>query len=149
MNPNVLPSSRVALLGIIDPDVTVASTVTTAWASMVKYESMLATIMAGTLGASATLDAKLEQATDASGTGAKDIAGKTIAQLVKATNDDDQAEINVRADELDVNGGFNHVRLSVTVAVATSDICAILQGLDPHYGPANDNDLASVQEIVA
>ena len=35
----------------------------------------------GLLGTAATLDAKLRQATDATGTGAKDIAGKAIAQI--------------------------------------------------------------------
>jgi hypothetical protein len=39
----------------------------------------------GVLGASATVDAKLQQATDNSGTGVKDVTGKAITQLVKAT----------------------------------------------------------------
>ena len=84
MNPNILPSDRVRVMGIIDPDVYVASTVTTAWLAMEEYAHFLAVVMAGTLGVSATLDAKLEQARDSSGSGVKDITGKAITQLTQA-----------------------------------------------------------------
>ena len=147
-NPNLLPSARAAVVGIIDPDANDAAAYSTAYIAMKDFESLMAIIMAGTLGTAATLDAKFEQATDSGGTGKKDITGKAITQLVKATNDDDQAVINLRADELDVEGGFTHVRLTMTVAAATSDSGAVVLGMDPHYGPASDNDLASVQEIV-
>ena len=58
------------------------------------------------------------------------------------------AIINCNAEELDVDGGFTHVRLSVTVATATSDLAAIIVGGDPRHGLASDNDLATVDEIV-
>jgi len=149
MSINALGSESVAVLGVIDPDATAASTVTTDWGDMSKFETCMAIVMAGTLGSSATLDAKLEQASDSSGTGAKDITGKSITQLTQAGTDaDKQAIINVRAEELDIDNSFNHVRLSVTVAVATSDAGGILLGLNPRHAPASDNDLASVDEIV-
>ena len=50
-----------------------------------KFAEIMALIQTGVLGAAATLDAKLQQATDAAGTGAKDITGKAIVQIVKAT----------------------------------------------------------------
>jgi hypothetical protein len=49
---------------------------------------------------------------------------------------------------MDVNGGFTHVQLSMTVAVATSDTGADVYGFYANYGPASDFDLASVAEIV-
>ncbi len=108
----------------------------------------MALVMAGTLGSSATLDAKLEQATDSSGTGAKDITGKLITQLTQAgTDSDKQAIINLRPDELDVANDFTHFRLSMTIAVATSDAGAIVFGADARYEPETDN--ASVDEIVS
>ena len=147
MNPNILPSDRVRVMGIIDPDVYVASTVTTAWVAKEEYAHFLAVVMAGTLGASATLDAKLEQATDSSGTGAKDITGKAITQLTQAgTDSDKQALINLRADELDTANDFTHVRLSLTVAVATSDAGAVVLGFDARYEP--ETDATTVDEIV-
>lgn len=147
-NINVLPSDRARVAATIDPDAYAASTVTSDWVDMADFESIMAIVFAGELGASATLDAKLRQATDGSGTGAKDITGKAITQLTKAgTDDDKQAIINCYADELDVNNGFTHVQLSMTVGVAASDAGAVILGFDSRYGPATD--LASVDEIVA
>ena len=149
MSANPLPSHRVAVLGTVDPDANTAAAVATDWVSMAEFDSVMAIIMAGILGTSATIDAKMEQATDGSGTGKKDITGKAITQLVKATDDDKQAIINVRADELDVDNDFTHVRCEMTVGTATSDSAVILLGLDARHGPANESDLASVAEIIA
>ena len=144
-----LASERVAVVAVIDPDANAAGALTSAWVDMSLFERVMAIAMTGVLGTSATLDLKLVQATDGSGTGVKDITGKAIAQLVKASNDDDQAVINCMAEELDVEGGFTHVAMVHTVGTATSDSAAILLGVDATYQPASDNDLASVQEIVA
>lgn len=146
----IQPSDRAAVVGVIDPDATVASTVTTGWISMLDYSNIMAIVMAGTLGAAATVDAKIEQATDASGTGVKDVTGALITQLTQAGGDSDkQAVINLNAEDLDVDGGFTHARLSVTVAVATSDVGAVVLGLDKRYLKASAGDLASVDEIVS
>lgn len=150
MNATLLASDRAAVVGVIDPDATSASTVTTGWIAAKDFHSFLAIVMAGTLGSSATLDAKLEQATSAAGAGAKDITGKAITQLTQAgTDSDKQALINLDPNELDVSNGFTHFRLSMTVATATSDAGGIVLGLDPRYGPASLADAATVDEIVA
>lgn len=144
------PSDRAAVVGVIDPDAYGAAAYSTAWIDMAKFEKLLAVVMAGTLGSSATLDAKMEQATDAGGTGVKDVTGKAIAQLTQAgTDSDKQALINLRADEMDVNGGFRFARLTMTVGTATSDAGAVVLGFDARYQPGSDADLASVDEIVA
>lgn len=146
--PNLPPSDRVRVVGVIDPDAYAADTYETGWVSMAEFESIMAIVLAGTLGASATLDAKLEQASDSSGTGAKDITGKAITQLTQAgTDDDKQAVINCRAEELDIDNGFTHVRLSMTVGTATSDAGAVILGLDARYQP--EDDASTVDEIVA
>lgn len=147
---NALPSERVAVGGVIDPDANAAGALTSDYISMGEFQSAMAICLAGTLGSSGTLDMKLVQATDSSGTGVKDISGKAITQLTQAGTDaDKQAIINVRAEELDVANGFDHVAIVLTTATATSDSAAILLGCDPRNGPASDNDLASVDEIVA
>ncbi len=148
---NSLPSERAAVLATIDPDVTAASTVVTDWCDVGQFQRIMAVVMTGTLGTNATVDAKLRQATDSSGTGAKDITGKSITQLTQAGTDqsDSQAVINCMAEDLDMDNEFAYVALSVTVAVATSDLGAIVLGFDPRNAPASDNDLASVEEIVA
>lgn len=147
-NINAAPSDLVGLVGVINPGANVVGSLSTGWVNAGAYGQLFATILAGTLGAAATLDAKFEQATDSSGTGVKDITGKAITQLVKASNDDDQAIINLFPGELDIANDFNYVRLTCTVAGATSDYAAILQAMTPRHGPASKNDLASVVEIV-
>lgn len=145
----VRPSEAVALLGTIDPVSQGAGTVVSDWGNIGLFKKARGKICVGVLGASATVDAKLRQATDSSGSGAKDITGKAITQLTKAGSDDGkQVIIDLDAAELDVAGGFSYVAISVTVAVAASLIYAEVEGFEPRYGPASDNDLASVDEIV-
>lgn len=149
-NPNIKPSDVAGIVGSIDPDVNVAAAYTTAWVDMENYEAVMAIVMAGAMVATSTIDAKIQQATDGSGTGAKDITGKAITQLTAAgTDDDKQAIINLRADEMDAANSFTHVQLSMTVGTADSDSAALLLGFYPHYGVASANDEASVDEIVA
>lgn len=150
MNPNLLPSHRAAVLGVIDPDATAAGAVSTGWIDLSKWGSIMAITLAGALGTNATFDAKLEQATASDGTGVKDVTGKAITQLTQAGTDesDKQAIINCFPDDLDINNGFRYVRLTITVATATSDAGGLVLGLDPRYGPANEHDAASVAEIV-
>lgn len=149
MSSNALPSERVAVGGVIDPDANTAAALTSDYVNMGLFGSAMGICLCGTMGSSGTLDMKLVQATDSSGTGVKDITGKAITQFTDAgTDSDKQAVINVRAEELDVANGFDHVAIIMTTAVATGDSAAILLGLDPRSGPASDNDLASVDEIV-
>jgi hypothetical protein len=100
------------------------------------------------MGASATLDGKLQQATDSSGTGAKDVTGKAITQIVKATGDNKQALINLRVQDLDTNGGFAFVRLSITVGTAASLVGGYLTALDPRFESADAFNQAGVVQIV-
>ena len=148
MTPNLKHVERVATLATIDPVSQAAGTVTTAWVPAALFHSLVAAIQTGVLGASATVDAKLQQATDASGTGAKDITGKALTQIVKASGDNKQAFIEVRGDELDGNGGFGFVRLSITVGTAASLIAAQLLGANPRYFPASSSNAASVVQVV-
>ena len=141
-------SDRSAILGVLNPASVAASTVLTAWVPVAKWHTLAALIATGVLGASATVDAKLRQATDSSGTGAKDITGKAITQLVKASHDNVQAVIECKADDLDTAGGFTHVALSVTVGTAASLLSALLMGTNPRYMPASDFDAATVNQIV-
>lgn len=149
INVNNMPSDISAVVGVIDPDVTAAGTVTTGWVEAANFHSFLGVVLAGTLGSSATVDAKIEQATDGSGTGAKDLSGSSITQLTEAgTDSDKQALIQFRPEDLDVDNSFTHVRLSITVATATSDAGGVLMGFGPRYGPASDSDASTVDEIV-
>jgi hypothetical protein len=145
---NAKGSELLSILATIDPASQAVGTVTTGWISGATHHGLLAVIQSGVLGASATLDAKLQQASDSSGTGAKDITAKAITQIVKATGDNKQILINLRPDDLDANNGFTHVRLSLTVGTAASLISAQLLGINPRYAPADAANQAAVVQVV-
>lgn len=147
---NNMASEAVGVVGNIDPDAYAAGTVTSGWIDASKFQRYMAIIQAGTLGSSATLDGSLEQATDSSGTGAKAVSGKAITQLTQAgTDSDKQAIINLLPSDLDMDNGFNHFRLSMTVGTATSDAGGIVLGYLPRTGAVADNDATTVDEIVS
>jgi hypothetical protein len=148
MFPNAKGSELFSVLATIDPASQAVGTVTTGWISAGNHHSLLALVQSGVLGTGATLDAKLQQATDASGTGAKDVTGKAITQIVKATGDNKQALINLRPDDLDVTNGYAYVRLSVTVAVASSLTAAQLLGFNPRFAPGDASNQAAVAQVV-
>lgn len=142
------PSDQVTVLGAITPDAAGAGTLTTGWVKASDYHQLLAIVQAGDLGTNATLDAKLEQATDGSGTGAKDVTGSAITQLTQAGTDSDKLVlVNLHPGKLDVDNGFDYVRLSMTVATAASEIAGILLGLGQRYGVASH--IAAVDEVVS
>lgn len=145
---NAKASEAIALLANYNAASVSASTVTTGWISAANHERFLAMVSSGVLGSSATLDAKLQQASDSSGTGAKDITGKTITQIVKASGDNKVALINLEASELDVANGFTHFRLSMTVGTAASLLDAKVIGLVPRYEPNSAYNIAAVVETV-
>lgn len=149
MNPNILPSDRVRIMGTIDPDAySSGSSYSSDWVDASKFANFLSMVLVGEMDATGTVDAKLEQATDSGGSGAKNISGKSITQLTAAgTDDDKQALINLRPDELDIDNNFTHFRLTITVGTADSDAAGVVVGLDARYEP--ETDLASVDEIVS
>jgi hypothetical protein len=149
VNHNIRASDRVGVVGVKHPTSQSAGNVDTGWVSMALYRSAMAVIQAGALGASATLDAKIQQAEDDQGTGVKDVTGKAITQLTQAGSGSNKVGIiNVRATDLDFGNGFTHIRLRVTAAVAASLTSAVLLGLDPVHGVASADDAAEVAEIV-
>lgn len=138
MTTNAKFTEHFATLAVLAPASVAASTVLTTWVPVQDYHGIVALIDTGVLGASATLDANLRQATDASGTGAKDVTGKAITQIVKASGDNKQAFIELRVEDLDTEGAFTHVALSATVGTAASIFGAQLLGISPRYMPTTN-----------
>lgn len=157
MGPNQRPTDGLAQLATISPVSQAAGTANSGWVSLANFQRALAEIDTGVLGASATVDAKVQQATDSSGTGAKDITGKAITQIVKASGDNKQAFINLADTDLDVTNGFLFVQLSITVGTATSLVGGSLKGFVPRFEPPVDSGAnpainlgsANVVQIVA
>lgn len=148
MFPNAKGSELLSVLATIDPAAQAPGTITTGWIAVANHHGLLALIQTGVLGTSATVDAKLQQAADSTGTSAKDITGKAITQIVKASGDNKQALINVRPEDLDTVNGFGFVRLSVTVGVAASQTAAQVLGINGRELPAGTANQAAVVQVV-
>lgn len=148
MFPNAKGSEALSILATIDPASQAAGTVTSGWVSIINFHALLAVVETGVLGAAATLDAKFQQAQDNVGTGAKDVTGKAIAQIVKATGDNKQALINFKPEDIDNANGFSFVRLSLTVGVAASIVAGKLIGMSPRYATADVFNQAAVAQII-
>ena len=148
MFTNSKASEMLAILATIDPASQSAGSATTGWVSVANHHGLLAVVQTGVLGTLATVDAKLQQATDSSGAGAKDVSGKAITQIVKATGDNKQALINVKPEELDTVNGFGFVRVTVTVGVAASITGVQLLGVNPRYAPADAGNQAAVVQVI-
>jgi hypothetical protein len=146
MNVNIKFSDQVTVLGVINPQS--ATTVQgTPWIDMSLYDGLLAILQAGALGSSTTLDAKFQQATDASGTGAKDIAGRAITQLTQAGTDaNKQVLINLQSQNLDVSGSYRYVKVTMTPATSTALISAVVLGFNGRYQPGAH--ATTVDEVV-
>jgi hypothetical protein len=144
MYTNAKISEQLAVLAIINPVSQAAGTVTTGWVNTGNSERILALVQTGVLGTSATVDAKIQQASDASGTGAKDVTGKAITQIVKATGDNRSAMINLRPEELDTNNGYEYIRVSLTVGTAASQVGLNLLGAVAKDAPVSQSLVAEI-----
>ena len=147
MSFNSLLSERLAVVATIDPADQGTSAATSDYVDMSKFDKLLGVVLVGAI--TGTIDAKLVQATDSSGTGVKDVTGKAITTIAD-DEDAGQALINLRADELDIDGGFRYAALVLTPTGGTTNLAsAVLLGGDAKNNPASDDDLASVAEIIA
>ena len=148
MTPNQKLSESLSLLGTYDPASVAASTVTTGWMSAANHAAFMVALQTGVLGASATVDAKVQQATDNSGTGVKDVTGKAITQIVKASGDNKQVLVNFKAEDLDVSNSFSYFRVSITVGTAASIVGAQIYGGHPRFSDASTFNQAGVVQVV-
>ena len=143
-----LPTDRAAVIGVIDPDAYSNAAYDTGWIDVESFGRVMAIISVGTLGSSATVDAKLQSAETSGGSGSSDVTGAAITQLTQGgTDSDKQAIINLNVDNLPEGDKF--VKLIVTIGTAACDMGALLLGFDPRYAPASDYDAATVDEIVS
>lgn len=143
---NTQISDTIAILGTIDAIDHATSAVTSDWVDTAKYPFIAAYMNVGAI--TGTFDMKLQQATDSSGTGAKDITGAAITQL-SASDDNKQVIINLKVEELDDEGGFQFVAAIVTPTGGTTNFSSTtILGSMPRYAPVLDHDLSTVAEII-
>ena len=117
------------------------------WVSVKNYLALMAIVNVGVFGASATVDANIQQATSAAGAGAKAITGKSITQMLAAGGNNKQVLINMRPQDLDTNGGFAFGQLTITVGAAATLVSAELLGA-PRFQPADALNQAAVTQVI-
>lgn len=128
-------TEAVDVLATINP-ASYNSAQTSAWVTLDKTDRLVAVAAVGAIAASGTLDMKLRQAKDASGTAAKDITGKAIVQVTQAGGGSNKVyAIEVRGIELDTENGFSHVAVVLTPAVAATIAGVLLLGTAARHEP--------------
>lgn len=137
------PSERVAVCATVDPVNGNNAATSSDAVDMSKFHSAMFILTMGVI--DATVDFKLQESATSGGS-YTDITGKAITQFA-ATDDGKQAVINLRSDEL--GAGKRYVKAVVTVGNNTSSLVSVIcLGLDPRHGPASDDDLATVAQII-
>lgn len=149
MDMNAKLSEGLAVLATINPSSQAVGSAYSGWVPMANVRRLLALIQVGAFGVSATVDANVQQAQDAAGTGAKAIGtGKAIATLQAAGGNNVQALINVEAHELDVANGFGYVQLSITVGTAATATSGVIIGGSTRFEPASAFNQAGVMQVI-
>jgi hypothetical protein len=139
------PSERAAVVGKIDPALRDDTTANTGAIDMSKFHEVMFILQVGAT--DITVDAKLQEDSDSGFGSASDISGKAIGQA-SATDDNKVWIINLKSDEL--TPSKRYARMLITVGDGTSGAytSAVALGMRPRFGPASDDDLATVDEIV-
>lgn len=138
-----LPSERAGYVAQISPQDGAATARNSDAVDMSKFHSAIFLAISGAL--TGTMDAKLEESNVSDfSSGVTDITGKAITQFA-ATDDNKVAIINLRSAEMTKK----FARLKITPTGGTTNLLAgVGLGMDSRFGPASDDDLAAVLEIV-
>ncbi|MDO6804888.1 hypothetical protein Q4595_20725, partial [Wenyingzhuangia sp. 1_MG-2023] len=113
-NPNLKPSTRATVVAALASASRSVGAATTSAVDMSQYENVQAIISVGAFGTDATATLKWQQATDTDFSDAKDITARSAIDLAEEL----PGVINLKATELDVNGGFRYVRAVLTIGTA-------------------------------
>ncbi len=138
------PYERVAVVGKIDPKNGNNTTQNTDYVDMSKFAEVLFIFQLGSV--DNTIDCLVRESTNTSDGGGQTLSGKSATQLT-GSDDNKIVVIQVKAEEL--SPGYRYLRGRMTVGNGTTNLiaCTVL-GLMPRYGPASDDDLADVVQVV-
>lgn len=143
INAASLPSSRIALAGVVNPQNGNNSTLSSSYVDMRAFNEAMFIFLLGAVDTS--IDIRIRETTNTSDGGGQTL--KTATGL-GGTNDNKQVIVNVKASEL--TSGYRYVRGRITADNGTTNMMAVVGiGLSPVSGPASDSNLATVLEVVA
>ncbi len=135
---------KLPVIEVIQPQaITAGATgVLTGAIDMTKYSRVIAVLLSGTLGASGTLDFKAVASATSGGTYAA-ITGKAITQMVKASNDNDVAIIEVDAGDVAALSK-QYVKFNAVAGTANATSAVVVLGVPRGY----DADLVEFANVV-
>ncbi len=137
------PSEQLTLLGVIQPINGNNATTLSGAVPVQGFHEFFALLQMGVI--DQTVDFKLREASSSGGTYA-DISGKAVTQFT-ATDDGKSAIINLKAEELLTT--TTHIKASVTISSGTSSLVSVaIFGIRPKYGPANDDKLSTLAQVI-
>jgi hypothetical protein len=140
------PSEHIAVVATVDPIDGNNSTIKTDAVDMSKFHEAMFVLLTGVLASSGTITAiKLQESATTSDGDFTDLSGKSATSLGD-TDDAKQVVFNLKAEELTT--GKRYARLVATVSAHSQLVAAIGLGVKPRFGPASDDDLSSVAQIV-
>jgi len=115
----------------------------TGWAAAHTHHRFVVLLDVGEMAQGATVDFVLQEATDALGTNAANIAGKAITQLTQAGGDgDDLIVMECRMEEM--TPGYDYVRGVLTIAGGAVE-CALLGiGVVARYVPVPTGTITEI-----
>lgn len=132
------------ILGKINP-ASYAAEQNTGYVSLANYHRAVIILHAGVLGQNVGFD--IEQATDTSGTSAKALdSGSKDVDWTATTDNNAVAVIEIRTEELDVNGGFDCINVEATPAGSAAIFSVEIWGAEPRYAPVSTANLDSVTD---
>ena len=112
---------------------------------MVRWLLLFLALTSGAMAAE-TMDFKLQASATSGGTYA-DIPGRAITTIAAGSTSSKQALINMKAEKMPT--GTQFVRGSAVTGGATGGPASITAlGVEPRFGPASDDKLASVVQII-
>lgn len=119
----------------IDPDAHAASTVNGTAIDCRQHRQALFVLATGVLGASATIDVKIQESVDSGFSSPIDVSGAAFAQKVKATDDS-----KVWQGSVDTSKRLRYLRAVMVVGTATSDVAVLCTLSDPQKLPVSPEE---------
>mgnify|MGYP007080466549 CR=1 FL=1 len=93
-----------------------------------------------------TVDCLVRESTNTSDGSGQTLSGKSATQLT-SSDDNKQVVINVKSEELST--GYRYLRGRMTAGNGTTNLVScVALGLVPRFGPASDDDLTDVAQVV-
>ena len=137
------PHERAILAATIDPVNNNNASFNTDNVDLSKFHEAMFVLVLGAV--DTTVDFKLQESSD--GSSFSDLSGKAITQM-GGTDDNKQAIVSLKSEEL--SSGKRYVRGRLTVGNGTTNICCVVGlGMRPRFGPASDDKLSDVSQIVS